>query len=118
MAFANTLADNLVADGGVLFRGAFTTTNLIRTKVLDNHAARREKTSLYCSSSQAGTWVIYDVDETGEARQIISIAVLADELSIYTHNHVAFMILCTFEPSVAPGNLTIRAYTSGYGARS
>lgn len=115
----NTSTSNLIADGGVLLNTEYDSTDVMFTKVLDNHVNRRDKTSFYCYSSQAGTWIIYDVDEEDQGTQIILIPVTADTLSIYTHNHVSYLTVCTFQPSAAtPGIVKIRGYTAGWGARS
>lgn len=112
--------ETTIYDGGKLFKGTYTTTNPIRSKVVDNRAARREKITFLCLSTQAGTLVISDIDEDGDTTQIVSQAVVANTLLIYSHNHVCLAAVCDFTPSAAPGteHLTIRAYAAGWGARS
>lgn len=118
MAKANLSSDNIISDGGVLYNAAYSSTATIISKVVDNHAARREKTTFHCHSTEDGTWIIYDVDEDGEQVQVISIPVTANVLSIYSHNHIALRMVSDFTPAASPGTLKIRAYTAGYGARS
>lgn len=119
MAFSVSLANNNIFADSMSLKRTYNSTAEIRTKVVTNRSLR-EKCTLYCSSTQNGTWVIYDVDEYGEANQIISIAVTGGTLSIYTHNHIAQNVFCSFTPSAAPGteNLTIRAFFGGAGIRS
>jgi len=119
MPQVDTRPQFLVPDGGVLFRGTFTTTAVIPTLLHDNAKIRREKATLYCRSSQNGTWIIYDVDEDNNIYSIQSIPIVAGTLSIYSHNHVFYRLYCTFTPGAAPGTetLMIRSYGAGYGAR-
>lgn len=123
MAVAVLTSDNTMQDGGVLCAptaafsniGTYSSTAIIQTKVLLNRA-HREVTTLWCNSSQTGTWVIYDVDEYGTMSQIASVAVTGGTLSIQSFNFVTHAIVCTFTPSAATaGAVVIRGYCGGMG---
>lgn len=108
---------NLIKDGGTLFRGTYASTAIVRTKIVDNSQLKREKITLYCKSSQDGTWIIYDIDEAGVVSQFISIPVTANTLSVYSYNHIAYRLYTEFTPTSAPGTetLVIRGYAGGFG---
>lgn len=108
----------ILPDGGTVLRVVYNTTAIITSKTVTNRQLR-EKATFTCRSSQAGSWIIYDVDDAGEANEITTIPVVADSLSIYTHNHVMTGAYCTFTPAVAVAGdtLTVRALFGGAGAR-
>lgn len=116
----DTSAQNLVPDGGTLFRGAFSSTALIPTKILDNSKSIRERTTLYCMCpTQAGTWVIYDIDEKGNKNQLKSVATVANTLNVQNFDLVSYRIYCEFTPSATAGDgsdsVVIRGYCAGLG---
>lgn len=117
MATVDLSLDNIVVKGD-LFRGVYATTLAIGTKVLDNSLTSRERYTLYCASSQDGSWVIMDVDEKGQASVVKTVPVTGGKLYIENFDVVAYRVSCTFTPTTAPGTLVIRGYTGDHGTRN
>lgn len=113
------LSPGNVVDVGILLNANFSTTALLVSKVLDNSKRLRDNTTSYCLCSQAGTWIIYDVDEKGNVAQIVSNPVTANTLTVYTYPHAIYRNYHTFTPSATTGSGTdfviIRSYPVGYG---
>jgi hypothetical protein len=113
--------DNLIPDGGYLLpKTSYSSTALIPSKILDNSKLRREITTLYCVSTQAGTWHLYDVDENGTQAELPNspVAVAANVIAVFNPPGVTERVWTTFTPTAAtPGNVTIRGFVSGFGVR-